>query len=163
MRARFLVALAAIAIGLPAVGGVASVASAAPDDTAPAYSQTKNLTRSIVFDGQQIEIDNRSVTVTASRTTELRGRERIQIEWTGAHPSGGRAGSPFGELGMLQEYPVVIMQCRGVDDPTLPLEQQLAPETCGSRGEFKVHGPTPSVIAAGRARIVGPRRACLTQ
>lgn len=130
MRARFLVALAAIAIGLPAVGGVASVASAAPDDTAPAYTQTKNLTRSIVFDGQQIEIDNRSVTVTASRTTELRGRERIQIEWTGAHPSGGRAGSPFGELGMLQEYPVVIMQCRGVDDPTLPLEQQLAPETC---------------------------------
>jgi hypothetical protein len=127
MRARFLVALAALAIGLPAVGGVAS---ATPDDTAPAYSQTKNLTRSIVFDGQQIEIDNRAVTVTASRTTELRGRERIQIDWTGAHPSGGRAGSPFGELGMLQEYPVVIMQCRGLDDPTLPLDQQLAPETC---------------------------------
>ncbi len=31
---------------------------------------------------------------------------------------------------MLQEYPVVIMQCRGLDDPTLPVDQQLSPETC---------------------------------
>lgn len=123
-------ALAAIALALPVAGG--TVATAAPDDTAgtPAYEQTKHLTRSIVFDGQPIEIDARDVTVSASRTTELRGRERIQISWTGAHPSGGRAGSPFGELGMLQEYPVVIMQCRGLDDPTLPADQQLSPETC---------------------------------
>ena len=128
MRARPLtIALTAIAVSLPAVGGVAT---AVPDDTQPAYSQTKHLTRSIIFDGQPIEIDSRDMTVTATRTTELRGRERIQIGWTGAHPTGGRAASPFGELGMLQEYPVVILQCRGLDDPTLPLEQQLAPETC---------------------------------
>lgn len=130
MRTRLLVtALGAIAVALPALGGVAT---AAPDDTAgkPAYEQTKHLTRSIVFDGQPIEIDARDVTVTASRTTELRGRERIDISWSGAHPSGGRAASPFGELGMLQEYPVVIMQCRGLDDPSLPADQQLSPETC---------------------------------
>ena len=128
MRVRALtIALAAIAVCLPAVGGVAAVS---PDGTEPAYAQTKRLTRSIMFEGQPIEIDSRDTTVTASRTTELRGRERIQISWTGAHPSGGRAASPFGELGMLQEYPVVILQCRGLDDPTLPPEQQLAPETC---------------------------------
>ena len=127
-------ALAALALGLPAALGTGGpgAASAAPATTgdAPAWTQTKHLTRSIVFDGQSIEIDARDVTVTASRTTELRGRERIEIGWSGAHPSGGRAGSPFGELGMLQEYPVVIMQCRGLDDPALPVDQQLTPETC---------------------------------
>ncbi|MEO6511611.1 MAG: hypothetical protein ABIO16_11515, partial [Nocardioides sp.] len=130
MRARVLAVITvAIALGLPVVGEV-STATAAPDADKPAYAQTKHLSRSIIFDGQPIEIDSRDVTVTADRTTELRGRERIQIGWSGAHPSGGRAASPFGELGMLQEYPVVIMQCRGLDDPTLPVEQQLAPETC---------------------------------
>ncbi len=127
-------AVVAIAVALPVLGG--AVATAAPDDTAgntagkPAFVQTKHLTRTIMFDGQPIEIDARDVTVTASRTTELRGRERIEISWSGAHPSGGRAASPFGELGMLQEYPVVIMQCRGRDDATLPADQQLSPETC---------------------------------
>jgi hypothetical protein len=131
-RFRVLVtALLGISVSLPVTLGVGqtTAASAAPGDK-PAYSQTKTLSRSIVFDGQPIEIDSRDVTVTASRTTELRGRERIEISWTGAHPSGGRAASPFGELGMLQEYPVVIMQCRGLDDPTLPADQQLSPETC---------------------------------
>lgn len=123
--------VAALAVCLPLAGSpTAGAAAAAGTDDAPAYTQTKHLTRSIVFDGQPIEIDSRDVTVTADRTTELRGRERIHISWTGAHPSGGRSASPFGELGMLQEYPVVILQCRGLDDPTLPADQQVSPETC---------------------------------
>ena len=124
-----LAALGATVLGLPAVGGVAT---AAPDDdgTQPAYTQTKYLTRTIVVQGQEIEIDSRDVTVTVDRTTELRGRERVNIAWTGAHPTGGRAVNPFGEQGLQQEYPVVILQCRGMDDASLPVEQQLAPETC---------------------------------
>lgn len=121
------VVLAALAITLPVVGGAAT---AAPDDPAPAYSQTKHLTRTIVVGGQDIEIDSRDVTVTVDRTTDLRGRERVNIAWTGAHATGGRAANPFGEQGLQQEYPVVILQCRGTDDPALPLEQQVAPETC---------------------------------
>ncbi|SFA84607.1 hypothetical protein SAMN05192575_101778 [Nocardioides alpinus] len=128
MRARIVtIALAAIAVSLPAVGGVAT---AAPDATDPAYSQTRHLDRSINVQGQDIEIDSRDMTVTVDRTTQLRGRERVNISWTGAHATGGRASSPFGEQGLLQEYPVVILQCRGLDDPSLPLDQQLSPETC---------------------------------
>jgi hypothetical protein len=125
------IALLGITVSLPATIGVlvTPTATAAPGDK-PAFTQTKHLTRSITFDGQPIEIDARDVTVTANRTTELRGRERIEIDWTGAHPSGGRAANPYGELGMLQEYPVVIMQCRGLDDPSLPADQQISPETC---------------------------------
>jgi hypothetical protein len=130
-RRRIVVALVAVALALPAAGGIGGAASAAPDDTAPpAYSQTKHLDRTIAVQGQEFEVDSRDVTVTVDRTTQLRGRERINISWTGAHPTGGRAASPFGEKGLLQEYPVVILQCRGLDDPTLPVDQQLSPETC---------------------------------
>ena len=111
----------------PAIAG--SVDGTGVDDAA-AYTQTKRLTRSFMIDGQELAVDERDVTVTADRTTELRGRERINISWSGAHPTGGRAASPFGELGLNQEYPVVILQCRGLDDATLPPEQQLSPNTC---------------------------------
>ncbi|HEV2796979.1 MAG TPA: hypothetical protein VGV65_05110 [Nocardioides sp.] len=125
------VAMIAVALGLPAAAGAGGPASAAPDDDAtPAYSQTKRLDRTITVQGQEIEVDSREVTVTVDRTTELRGRERVNIAWSGAHPTGGRASNPFGEQGLLQEYPVVILQCRGTDDATLPVEQQLSPETC---------------------------------
>ena len=45
--------------------------------------------------------------------------------------------------GCNQEYPVVIMQCRGTDDPTCRPTQQLAPETCWT--------------AVGRAALPGRR------
>lgn len=119
-------ALVAIAVSLPAGG----VASAAPDAERPAYSKTKVLTRSLTFEGQHFDVDSREVTVSVDRTTQLRGRERIKVSWSGAHPTGGRAASPFGENGILQEYPVVILQCRGLDDASLPPEEQVRPETC---------------------------------
>ena len=136
-RRSFAVALVAVALGLPAVAGLGAAAGAAPGvaassraDDGPAYTQTRHLARSFMIEGQQVVIDERDVTVTASRTTELRGRERIDITWSGAHPTGGRAASPFGERGLLQEYPVVILQCRGLDDATLPAAEQLSPDTC---------------------------------
>ncbi|SEB72592.1 hypothetical protein SAMN04489844_0932 [Nocardioides exalbidus] len=133
-RSRLLVvAVLGITVSLPAALGVGlttGVATAAPGGNKPAYEQTRHLDRSIVVGGQSLAIDSRDMTVTVDRTTQLRGRERVNISWTGAHPTGGRASSPFGEQGLLQEYPVVILQCRGLDDPSLPLDKQLSPETC---------------------------------
>lgn len=91
---------------------------------APAYSETKTLTR--VFnnaDGTTYEFEPNTVTVTASETKNLRGRQRILISWTGAQPSGGRASNPYGENGLQQEYPVVILQCRGTG-------AEVTPQTC---------------------------------
>lgn len=131
MKVVRIAAAASLVAGLALAGATtAQGAPSATDDGAAAYTQTKHLTRSLMMQGQELVIDERDVTVTADRTTELRGRERITISWSGAHPTGGRAASPFGELGLNQEYPVVILQCRGVDDPTLPPEQQLSPSTC---------------------------------
>ena len=115
--------------------GFAAVAAtptpARADADAPEYTSTKTLTRThVAVDGSDQVVDSRTVTVTVDTTQNLRGRERVHIAWTGARPSAGRAVNPYGFGGMNQEYPVVILQCRGLDDPSLPPAQQLQPETC---------------------------------
>lgn len=114
------VASALTSSGLTAVGADAG-----------AFSVTKTVTRDNVdSQGNVTNVDTREVTVKADHTKDLQGRERLKISWSGAHPSGGRASNPFGENGLAQEYPVVVMQCRGKDDPSLPKAKQLRPETC---------------------------------
>ncbi|MEO9324797.1 hypothetical protein ABFT23_14990 [Nocardioides sp. C4-1] len=132
-------AIAVVGIGLvvPASGPAAAVpdarteAGTAQRAASSAYSATKTLSR-VFVDDQGVPVPQASydVTVEADQTRNLRGRQRIRISWSGAQPSGGRAATPYGEKGLAQEYPVVIMQCRGVDDASLPLARQLRPETC---------------------------------
>ncbi|GAA1503200.1 hypothetical protein GCM10009788_03040 [Nocardioides humi] len=95
-----------------------------------AWSQTKSMQREFVAaDGTTTAISDPStgsawqVAVSADHTQSLRGRERVGIAWSGAQPSGGRANDPFGPGGMNQEYPVVVLQCRGAGDA-------VRPETC---------------------------------
>lgn len=97
----------------------------------PAYQQTKTLTRTMIdpVDGD-VQAEPNTMTVRVSDTKNLRGRQRVEVSWEGAPPSAGRASNPFGERGMSQEYPVVILQCRGTDDASLPLAKQVRPETC---------------------------------
>lgn len=130
----------AVAIGVVVSAATLPVTSAAGTDGAHdtsaragkdgGWQQTRTLTREMVRDSGTVTVDSRTVTVRANRTQDLRGRERVRISWSGAHPSGGRAANPFGESGLAQEYPVVILQCRGVDDPSLPPAKRLSPETC---------------------------------
>jgi len=95
------------------------------------FRATKTLTRTFTeADGTETLVSSYDVTVKADKTQNLRGRQRMLISWAGAQPSGGRASNPYGENGLQQEYPVVIMQCRGLDDATLPLAKQVRPETC---------------------------------
>ncbi|WP_109509000.1 hypothetical protein [Nocardioides speluncae] len=130
-----LVASGLLLASLPALG-FETVASAISSTSGPAaaakdgYSETKTLTRVFDNEGQPLVVDERRVTVKVNRTQELRGRERIRVSWTGAHPSAARAANPFGEGGLAQEYPVVILQCRGLDDPDLPAAKRLSPDTC---------------------------------
>lgn len=97
---------------------------------ADSWSQTKEMVRRFAeADGTLYEFTNPDtgapyqVTVSVDHTQNLRGRERVEISWTGAQPSGGRAADPYGEKGLQQEYPVVIMQCRGTPET-------VTPETC---------------------------------
>jgi len=132
-------ALPAAAVAGPAPpsagGGSRAVDAAVPHivakKKADGWSGTKTLTRQFVdADGSTYSFPSHQVTVTADQTENLRGRQRILISWKGAQPSGGRATNPYGENGLNQEYPVVIVQCRGTDDPALPRAKQVRPETC---------------------------------
>ncbi|GAA4754044.1 hypothetical protein GCM10023350_44250 [Nocardioides endophyticus] len=109
------------------------VAAAAPEPVGrqgaakDAWSETKTIQRTVVdADGSMRSYpfaDPFNVTVDVDHTKNLRGRERVEISWKGAQPSAGRASDPYGIGGLNQEYPVVIMQCRGVG-------ATVKPETC---------------------------------
>ncbi len=124
-RLLILTIIATVAVTVPS-GVVSSPAAAA----GTAVTVTKKVDRTFEEDGQTLTVDERDVKVTVDHTTNLRGRERVRITWEGAHPSGGRAANPFGASGLRQEYPVVILQCRGRDDAKLPAAQRISPETC---------------------------------
>ncbi len=120
------------AVGAPAGPPAPRVTVQVTDKAAgDGFRATKTLSR--VFtepDGTETVVSSYDVAVKADKTQNLRGRQRMLVSWSGAQPSGGRASNPYGENGLQQEYPVVIMQCRGVDNATLPLAKQLRPETC---------------------------------
>ncbi|WP_436700038.1 hypothetical protein [Nocardioides sp. BYT-33-1] len=130
--------LVALVVGASAATGVTAPAVAErPQPVTPraavagdAWSQTKSMQREfIAADGTSTAISDPNtggawqVTVNADHTQNLRGRERVGITWSGAQPSAGRANDPFGPGGVNQEYPVVVLQCRGTGDA-------ITPETC---------------------------------
>ncbi|MFI5428676.1 hypothetical protein [Aeromicrobium sp. UC242_57] len=117
-------------LGGSVVAGVAIPATAAGSDEG-AFSKTKTVTREFRdADGADQVVDSRDVTLKVDHTKNLRGRERVKVTWAGARPSAARAADPFGENGLKQEYPMLILQCRGVDDASLPAAKQIRPETC---------------------------------
>jgi hypothetical protein len=131
MRRLLALVLACAALSVPAV---ASAVPAEPDSGSrraaeqdESWQETKQVQRVVVdADGSTRPYpfsDPFGVTVRADHTQNLRGRERVEITWSGAQPSAGRSGNPFGSGGLSQEYPVVILQCRGHGD-------EVTPETC---------------------------------
>ncbi|MDP3891512.1 hypothetical protein [Nocardioides sp.] len=145
---RLWVGLGLLSMGAALLPASLSQASATVADEG-SYTKTQTITRvHQKADGTDQVIAESTVKVTADHTTELRGRERVHITWSGARPSGGRASNPYGESGLTQEYPVVVLQCRGVDDATLPEAKQLRPETCWTTTSIQ-----RSVVAPHRTAV----------
>lgn len=95
-----------------------------------AWRGTKTFARELVnADGSTTTLANPltaapyKMTVQVDHTKNLRGRERVDLTWSGAQQSAGRAADPYGANGMNQEYPVVVLQCRGQGEA-------VKPETC---------------------------------
>ena len=101
----------------PAVGASAAV------------SKTEKISRSNLVDGQFQTVDQRTFTASVSETQGLRNRQEIDVSWTGAHPTGGIVADQQSAQAPQEEYPVVIMMCRGNVSATSG-KDQITPETC---------------------------------
>jgi len=117
------VGVRAAVVALSVVGALAAAplygASAA--GSAWAFTHTEKVSRIHSAGGKDVVVDKRTVTVRVNQTSDLRDRQEIDVEWSGAHPTGGIVADQNSGDAMQEEYPVVLLECRGVN-PT--------PETC---------------------------------
>lgn len=125
------VGLAATVASLVPWSGSADASVAAPAAVVPStVTKTVTATRTNLIDGVDQVVDTRTVSVTVSTTTSLRDRQAIAVSWSGAHPTGGAVPDHNSALAAQEEYPVVLMECRGVDSASAPAASQISPATC---------------------------------
>ena len=113
-----------------ATTGTAAKADSVEPTAVPVFSTTKTLVRSHLVEGKEKVVDTRTFGLSVSQTQTLRDRQQIDVSWTGAHPTGGTVGDHNSAAAAEQEYPVVVMECRGVDLPSAPVADQLSQRTC---------------------------------
>jgi len=128
--AHALFAVAFLAAGVAVVLPASPTAAKATDG-----SFTKSVTATRVFvdeNGNETTASSNQVKVTVSQTKDVRGRQEVHVAWEGAVPTGGVVSDPNTSDGRNEEYPFVLLQCRGVDTTgTAPKGQvKLSPETC---------------------------------
>ena len=139
---------AGVAAGVLLVLAVPVVAVHAASTPAPAFARSEKITRTHLVDGKDDVVDSRTFRVSVDTTSGLRDRQEIDVTWSGAHPTGGVYPDSNAPLASQQEYPVVVMECRGVDSTKVPVAQQLSPETCFTQ--------TPSERVQAREDFIFP-------
>jgi hypothetical protein len=128
-----LIAAAALVVG----SGLAGVVVLAPTP-AVADATSSAVTKSVTIERHYINADGtttqvtapHSVSLTVDQTAGLRSFQLVHVSWTGAHQTGGLVGDQNSDLAQNEEYPMVLLECRGVDSPTAPAGQQMSPQTC---------------------------------
>jgi hypothetical protein len=118
------------------LAGLSVVVPALPDRAdAAAAGVTRSVTATRTFveqDGTETKASSNRIDLKVSQVTDLRGRQEIHVTWDGAIPTGGVVGDPNSSDARNQEYPFVLLQCRGVDTRGRVPDGQvrLSPETC---------------------------------
>ena len=123
LTAALLVLWAFLPSGLPAAAAQRAASSG--------FSASKTVTRDHLVGGVTTTVDTRNVSLSVSTTQDLRGLQEIEVSWTGARPTGGAVqDANDGRQGIGLEYPMVLLECRGVDSPDAQPDQRLDPTTC---------------------------------
>jgi hypothetical protein len=118
---------------LVCVAGMALTATAShavSSSAARPFSKTETITRDNVDGGKNHVVDKRKVTLHVDDTNDLRGRQEIKVSWSGAHPTGGIVADENSIDAQQEEYPVVLLECRGVDSTKVSLAKRLSQKTC---------------------------------
>jgi hypothetical protein len=165
--------LPAFALCLAVVSGTAATAGAAgawggssPGSGPQSFTKTETVTRQFLVDGKEQVVDQRTVTLDVSQVDDLRGRQEIVVSWSGAHPTGGIVSDQNSIDAQQEEYPFVVLECRGIDSASVPAAERLSPETCWTQSwseryqdtfqtTFPPYRLDQYASAAGRAQVVG--------
>ena len=103
--------------GLAVALALAPLAVAAPSQaatTGSAVTVSTTLTRAhLNADGTETVADQRTVTLTVEQTKDLHSRQPVRVSWKGAHPTGSLVTDPTSSLARVEEYPMVLLECRG--------------------------------------------------
>ena len=99
-----------------------TTAAAAPVQSTGVHA-SEMLVRSHVVNGQTKVVDRRSFSLSVNTTAGLRNRQEVKVSWRGAHPTGGIATDPNSADAQFEEYPVVLLECRGT-------AKTVSPATC---------------------------------
>ena len=127
---RLLAAAVIAATSISGLLGVAGTSHAATDQSLGSVTKTATVVRENLVNGAEQVVDKRTVTMTVSPTSNLRGRQEIDVSWSGAHPTGGLISDQNSIDAQQEEYPFVLLECRGVDSASAPASERLSPETC---------------------------------
>ncbi len=97
----------------------------------PDFERSRSVQRAHTnSDGSSQVVEQRDFAVKVSTTTNLRSQQQIDVSWSGAHPTGNIVSDPNSEDASRQEYPVVVLQCRGIDSGAAPQAERVDPTTC---------------------------------
>jgi hypothetical protein len=113
-----------------AIGNAVGARAAGTSSATPFTSPVKTITREHLVNGVPKTVDSRQFQLSVGDTTNLRSLQQIVVSWTGAHVTGGIAPDPNVNIAANQEYPMVLLECRGVDSGAVPADQRLDPTTC---------------------------------
>jgi hypothetical protein len=114
----------------PSTAAPTSAGSPAAGSDAGAFSATKTITRDHLVNGKNDVVDRRTVSLHVNQTKNLQGRQEINVSWTGAHPTGGIVADQNSIDAQQEEYPFVLLECRGVDSTSVRPADQVSPQTC---------------------------------
>jgi hypothetical protein len=163
--------LVAVLLPLPAVPSSGAAATGAAS-----VRKTKTVTRTHLIDGKNVVADKRTVTVNVDQTKQLSDRQTLLVNWSGAHPTSNGVADPNSDAAAGQEYPLVLLECHGVDSASASAARRLSPQTCWTQTPGLRYFTSPNLefppwrvdryaAAADRKRVVGapkPRpSACL--
>ncbi|MFT4265321.1 MAG: hypothetical protein QM572_18220, partial [Nocardioides sp.] len=127
--ARVAAATAAVAAGSITLVGTPGTAPAGAADSS-AVEKTATVTRvDVDATGAETTVGSWNVDLKVGQTTNLRGRQVVSVSWSGAHATSGLVSDVNSANAAQQEYPFVLLQCRGVENPGSG-QTQVSPETC---------------------------------
>jgi hypothetical protein len=126
----------------PAAANPAAAASAGT------FTKTEKISRVNLVNNQTQVVDSRTFTVKVDQTRRLRDGDQIGVSWTGAHPTGGIATDETSEQASEEEYPVVLMMCRGSAGATSG-KNLITPQTCWTQNPAERVQPAPNSEIGG--------------